>query len=72
MDTGGTFILALVGALTGAAALAWSILEFAFGGAWVTVRIVAGWMGPGRAVPPRRIPFGASHLIPRSTPQWWA
>jgi len=50
MEVDGTFVLALVGAVAGVAALAWSILEFIFAGAWVTVRIDAGWMGPGGAV----------------------
>ena len=46
----GTFVLALIGALTGVAALAWSVLEFLFGGAWVKVRLVSAWIGPGGAV----------------------
>jgi hypothetical protein len=41
-----TLVIAIIGALTGVASLAWSIASHLLSGARVTVELEAGWVGP--------------------------
>lgn len=45
-----TLVIAVVGALTGVASLAWTVASHALSGARVKVELKAGWLGGGGAV----------------------